>query len=147
MRKTSLVVLALFVLSPLLARADDDPEPPGKGGPVLRKLRGKWTVTRMISKGKELKTPKSAPVYVFDGDKVTYEGGKLTYSAKVKVDAKSKVHVLEMTREDTKTTRKMAFKIEKEELFLAVSVGDLTKEDFSGETGVVMVLRREKKDR
>jgi uncharacterized protein (TIGR03067 family) len=144
MRKTSLVVLTLLALSPWLVRADDDPEPPGKGGPELRKLRGKWVGTRLISRGKEGKLGQGI-TYVFDGDKLTYESGKRTYSAKVKVDAKNKVRLLEVTRDDTKATVKWAFEIRKGELYLAIKGEDLTKEDFSGNNGIVMVLEREKK--
>ena len=151
MRKTSMLILTLFALSPLLAWADDDPEPPGKGGPELRKLRGKWVATRRLSNGKEMKPPaKTAITYVFDGDKVTYESGKLKYVAKVKVDTKSKPHVLELIREDVKSTRKMAFKIDKGELYLAsggFKGDDLTKVDFSGNNGLVLILEREKKDK
>src|SRR5262245_1304286 len=119
MRKLGLVVLALVVLSPLAVLADeDDPEPPAGGWPELHKLRGKWTVTRMRDKGREVN--EGSPVsYAFDGDKLTYETPKDKYVVKVKIDAKNKVHVLEMTREDTKTTSKLAFKIDGDELFLA----------------------------
>src|SRR4051794_39203928 len=48
MRKLSVLTLTLFVLSPLPAWAGDDPEPPNKGGPELRKLRGKWVATRCL---------------------------------------------------------------------------------------------------
>src|SRR5262245_14231326 len=118
MRKTSLMLLALFVLAPLLAWAGDDPEPPARGGPELRKLRGKWTVMTRKFRGKEVPTPKElAMTYEFDGDKVTVKNARTEYVAKVKLDAKARPATLELTREDTKATTKMAFKVEKGELY------------------------------
>jgi len=142
-----LPALALFALSPLLVRADDDPEPPA-GGATLRQLRGKWTMTRRIFNGKETKpAAKSIVSYTFDGDKVTYSSGKLTYTAKVKIDTKTRPATLEMTREDAKVApRKLPFKIEKGELYLVTVLGrDVTKEDFSGNNSPVMIFTREKK--
>ena len=42
-----------------------DPEPPA-GGPELRQLKGTWTVTKVMFKGKELKPPR-AMTYTFEG--------------------------------------------------------------------------------
>src|SRR5262245_11179774 len=130
MRKTGLVVLALVVLSLLVVRADeDDPEPPAGSGPQLRKLRGTWTVTRALIRGKESKPPsKSSITYSFDGDKVTYEAGKTKYVSKAKVTTEGKVTVLELTREDTKAVRKVAFKIEKGELYLVSGTSGFGKD-------------------
>jgi len=111
MRKTFLVVLALCVLAPLMTRADDDPEPQ-KVGPELRKLEGKWTVVRLMTKGREMKPTNTT--YAFDGDKLTVEmNGRTTMVAKVKIDAKKKPPVLELTREGAKVTTKMGMKLDK----------------------------------
>lgn len=146
MRPMSFTVLALCVLSPLLSRADD-PEPPGKGGAELRKLRGKWVVDRAIFAGKESKPNVKVNItYTFDGDKVTYDNGKTTYVSKIKLDTKKKPFVMEVTREDTKLTRKWVYKIEKDELHLVtVLKGDPKDEDLSGKNSSVLIFTREKK--
>jgi uncharacterized protein (TIGR03067 family) len=149
MRRAFVVALALSVFVVAARADDDDPEPPG--GSSLRALRGKWTVTRRIFRGKEMKTNAAAATYEFDGDKVTVDTGKLHYVAKVKVDAKKKPATLELSRDDAKGPSKMAFKIEKGELYLALTppnggLGDVKGEDvFKGETRPLMVLKREKK--
>src|SRR5262245_29403968 len=133
MRRAFVLLLALS-LSPALARGDDDPEPPGKGGTELRKLKGKWAVTRRVFRGTELKGGVTA-TYEFNGDKVTVDTGRLKYVAKVKADVKNKPATLELTREDTKTTSRLAFKIEKGELHLVLSPpkGNVqADEDFTG---------------
>src|SRR5947208_2139391 len=113
MRRTLIVVLALSAVA-VAARAEDvDPEPPGGGRAVLRKLSGKWAVTHRTFKGRELKSS-ITPTYAFDGDKVTMDNGRLNYVAKVKIDAKAKPPVLLMTREDVKTTLRWAFKLDKD---------------------------------
>src|SRR4051794_32529920 len=116
MRAAVIMVLALSALA--AARADDvDPEPPGRGGPELRKLQGKWIVTRRVLSGKEMKS-KVEGIYEFAGDKVTVINGKFKTVAKVKVHAKNKPMVLELIREDLKVTSKSAFKLDKGELYL-----------------------------
>src|SRR3954471_4641203 len=120
MHKAFIMVLALSALA-VAARADDvDPEPPGKGGPELRKLRGKWAVTRRVLGGREMKS-KVVTTYEFSGDKVTVDTGRLKDVAAGKVNAKNKPAVLDLTREDTKTTTRMAFKIDKGELYLVAT--------------------------
>src|SRR5262245_21393373 len=110
--------LALCLLCASHARADDDdPEPSGKGGSMLRDLRSKWTVTRRVLQGRETKGA-ATTTYEFDGDEVTVDTGTLKYTAKVKVDAKKKPAVMELTREGAKATSRMEFKIEKGELYL-----------------------------
>jgi uncharacterized protein (TIGR03067 family) len=142
-----LLILSLAVP----ARADDDPEPPGKGGTLLRQLKGKWTVTRRVLQGRETKGGATL-TYEFDGDKVTVDTGNMKYTAKVKVDAKKKKSaVLELTREGAKAPTRSEFKIEKGELYLVPAVskkglGEEKEEDvFKGETRPLMVLKREKK--
>jgi uncharacterized protein (TIGR03067 family) len=149
MRRAFLVALALSVFAVAARADDDDPEPPG--GSSLRALRGKWTVTRRVFRGKEMKTSAATATYEFDGAKVTVDTGKLHYTAKVKVDAKKKPAMLELSRDDTNGTSKMAFKIDKGELYLALTPpkgvgGEVKEEDvFKGETRPLMVLKREKK--
>ena len=142
--------LALCLLCASHARADDDPEPPGKGDTLLRQLKGKWTVTRRVLQGRETKGGATL-TYEFDGDKVTVVTGNMKYTAKVKVDAKKKPAVLELTREGAKAPTRSGFKIEKGELYLVPAVskkglGEEKEEDvFKGETRPLMVLKREKK--
>jgi uncharacterized protein (TIGR03067 family) len=146
MRRAFFVVLALSAVVAVRA-ADDNPEPPGKGGAELRKLKGKWTVTRRVFRGTELKGGVTA-TYEFNGDKVTIDNGRLKYVAKVKADVKNKPAMLELTREDTKTTSRLAFKIDKGELYLVLSPpkGNVqADEDFTGMNRPLMVLSREKK--
>jgi uncharacterized protein (TIGR03067 family) len=139
MRRILIVVLALAVVTVARA-ADDDPEPPG-GQTVLRKLQGKWTVVRRTYKGRDLKSS-VVPTYAFAGDKVTMDNGRLTYVAKVKIDAKARPLSLVMTREDVKTTVRWAFKFENGALLAVANSG--AKEDFSGNEAPVMVLERQK---
>lgn len=133
---------------PATAHADDDPEPPG--GPSLRKLEGKWTLTRRVLRGKETKGGGTLS-YEFDGDKVTVDTGTMKYTAKVKVDARKKPTVLELTREGQKSPTRSEFKIEKGELFLVpvsrkgLGIVEKLEDVFKGETRPLMVLKREKK--
>src|SRR5262245_6760455 len=143
MHRAVIMALALSVLA-AAARAEDDPEPPGKGGPELRKLKGKWAVTRWVLGGKERKF-NSELTYEFTGDKVTVVNGKIKSVATVKVNAKNEPAVLELIREDIKTSTKMACKIDKGELFLVATPrnGDVQAgEDFSGKSRPLMVLTR-----
>jgi uncharacterized protein (TIGR03067 family) len=155
MHRACAVILALGVLWPLVGRAGDDPEPPGKGGVELRKLRGKWEAVSMKMKGRELKAP-AGTTYHFEGDKVTVKTSRLTYVAKVKYDAKKKPPIIELTREDTKATIEYAVKLDKGELLLApMRVFGKAKDkgtkvenvDFTGENNPVMTLVREKKEK
>jgi uncharacterized protein (TIGR03067 family) len=133
----------LAACSALLARADDDPEPPGKGGALLRELKGKWTAVRSVAKGRERKDVRFT--YEFDGDKLTLDNGSTKTVFKVKVDARKKPAVLERTRQGEKTA-KLFFKIEKGELYLAGDFGESKADkDFSGNSGSMAVLKREKK--
>src|SRR6476646_3350676 len=128
-----LVALALCLLGASQARADDDPEPPGKGGKLLRDLKGKWISVRQVANGRERKD--AYLVYEFDGDKLTLDNGSTRTVLKVKVDARHKPAVLERTAEGKKTER-LFFKIEKGELYLAGDFGpDKAAKDFSGKTG------------
>ena len=146
MRRTLIVVLALSALA-VAARAEDvDPEPPGNGRAELRKLRGKWTLTRRVFGRTEKKGP-FATTYEFDGNKVTVANANSKYAATVKVDAKKNPLVLHLTREDTKTTSRIAFKIDKGELFLVFlppKNNAQADEDFSGMSRPLVVLTREK---
>lgn len=151
MRRMSIAVLALCILSPLLAGADVDPEPPGKGKSELRRLQGTWTVNRTINfKSKDKPASPFATTYSFDGDKLTYDSGKTKWVAKVKVNTKNQPHLLELAREESKTASKMAYRIEKGELYL-VTVGKWAlKTDekiFNGKQGSVSVSTRQKQDR
>jgi uncharacterized protein (TIGR03067 family) len=148
-RAAAAFALALCLLCASHARADDDPEPPDKGGALLRQLKGKWTVTRRVLRGKETKGGGTL-TYEFDGDKVTVDTGSMKYTATVKVDAKKKPAVLELTREGAKAPTRSEFKIEKGELYLVpvpkYGLGVVEKEEdaFKGETRPLMVLKREK---
>jgi uncharacterized protein (TIGR03067 family) len=145
MRAVGIMVLALSALT--AARAEDvDPEPPGNS-PLLRKLQGKWAVTRRVSSGPKV-VKQSVITYEFVGDKVTVMNGKFKMLGKVKIHSKSKPMVLELIREDIKTTNRLAFKTDNGELYLVAVPrnGDVpADEDFSGKSRVVTVLGREKK--
>jgi len=146
MRTFALSILVL-ALAGGWARTEEDVDPePQTGG--LSQLRGKWVVSRMIFSGKDGKT--SAGSYTFEGNKVTVQSGKLTYTATVKIDTRKKPATLELIRDELKSTRTMPFKVENGELFLAIPAfkggdGNPKAEDFSGESRPVMVLTREKK--
>ena len=145
MHRAFSLLLALS-LSPALARGDDNPEPP-KGGPELRKLQGKWTVTRRVFRGKDVPS-NTVQTYEFVGNKLTMDNGKFKYVATVKANVKNKPAVLELTRTDVKTTSRMAFKIDKGQLHLVLTPpkGDVqADEDFSGMNRPMLVLSREKK--
>jgi hypothetical protein len=146
MRGTLLVVLALSAVAVARA-ADDDPEPPGKGGAELRKLKGKWTLVRRIINTREVKASDGA-TYEFSGDKVTVTAPSSNYVARVKAEVKDKLLVLHLSRENSKLTTRMACKIEKGELYL-ISLplkGDVKQGDvFRGTIRPVMILTGEKK--
>ena len=138
MRRALVTALALSVL--VVAARADDPEPPGTS---LRKLEGKWASVRSVAMGKERKDPRFT--YEFDGDKLTLDNGSTRTVFKVKVDARHKPAVLERTGEG-KNTARLFFKIEKGELYLAGDFGpDKADKDFSGKSGSMAVLKREKK--
>jgi uncharacterized protein (TIGR03067 family) len=132
---------ATFLSAP--ARAGDDPEPPGKGGALLHKLKGKWTAVRQVAKGRERKDFRLT--YEFDGDKLTLDNGSTKTVFKVKVDARHRPAVLERIGEGKEAWR-LYFKIEKGELYLAGDFGpSKAGKDFSGKSGSMAVMRREKK--
>jgi uncharacterized protein (TIGR03067 family) len=143
--RTFALPMALLALAGF-ARADDtDPEPPGSSDPEVRKLAGTWKADRFIWQGK---TPKGTPqtTYTFKGDKLSVDTGKSKYTAKLKFDTKNRPFSFELTSADAKImTRRMAFKIEKGELFLAAGFGKDAKVDFSGESGAVLVFKKEEK--
>lgn len=58
-------------------------------------------MARRVLRGMETKGGGTL-IYEFDGDKVTVDTGNMKYTAKVKVDAKKKPAVLELTREGAK---------------------------------------------
>jgi len=161
MRKTTGAVLALCALAALAGRADDpDPEPPGGGKAELKKLKGTWTVTRRLSRGRELKALSSVMTFTFDGDKLTRttslnKGNKKAERSvkfKVKLDTKKQPHRIEMVPEDGKNSQVGIYKIEKGELYFAPGrptgkKGNITyvvPKDFKGAQGVVYVMTREK---
>jgi uncharacterized protein (TIGR03067 family) len=141
-RTATAFAISLCLLGASHARPDDDPEPPGKGGSMLRELKGKWTAVRSIANGEDRKV---IPLtYEFDGDKLTLENGKRKTVFKVKVDARHKPAVLERIGPGETTT--LFFKIEKGELYLAGNFGEnKAAKDFSGKTGSMVVMKREKK--
>jgi uncharacterized protein (TIGR03067 family) len=142
MRTFALTVALLAVAG--LARAEDDPEPPGGSSAALRKLAGTWNAVRVISQGVE--QPYDLTSYSFEKDKVinTLGRGKISRTLTLKLD-KKRPDVIELTPENSKTTR-FFFKIEKGELYL---MPDRTndpkaKPDFSGKTTAVIILKKEK---
>jgi hypothetical protein len=139
MRRFALTVLLLVLVG--FAFAEDDPEPPAT---PLRKLQGTWTSVRRIAKGVEMAYTQIT--FTFDKDKVTsnldfFDKDKVT---SVKTDRK-RPDLLEMTQ-DQRPTRRFFFKVEKGELYLAQDRTNdpKAKPDFSGQTELVMILKREK---
>src|SRR5262245_13023393 len=125
--------LALCLLFASHARADDDPEPPGKGEALLRELKGKWTAVRTVANGREGKSVRVT--YAFDGDTLTLDNGRANAVFKVKVDARQKPAVLERTAEGKKAVT-LFFKIDKGELYLAGDLGEgKADKDFSAKSG------------
>ena len=107
-------------------------------------------MARRVLRGKETRGAATL-TYEFDGDKVTVETGKTKYAAKVKVDARKKPAVLELTREGQNVASRMEFEIEKGELYLVPvprkgpGGGGKEEDVFKGETRPLMVLKRERK--
>src|SRR5687767_9534474 len=94
-----LLSLLLVLAPPVLAwGSDDDPEPPTSSASELRKLKGTWTVSHGIVKGKETK-PARATTYTFDGNKLTIVGGPRPYEKKVKINTKKQPFKIEVTLE------------------------------------------------
>jgi hypothetical protein len=142
--RTFALAVALLAVAGLARADDDDPEPPGSAS--LRKLMGKWVSVRRIAKGEEMAYTQLS--YAFEKDKVTSSSGngKLVRTMTLKVD-KKRSDVIEMTGENVKVkTTRFFFKIEKGELFLTPtrSTDPKAKPDFTGGTGTVMILKKEK---
>jgi uncharacterized protein (TIGR03067 family) len=142
MRTFALTVAVLAVAS--LARAEDDPEPPGSG---LRRLRGTWKMVRVLVKGKERT---SDATYTFEKDRAIYTFGDKdskggTYTMTLKAD-KDRPNVIEMRRQGGPPMRYF-FKIENGELYLVQirSSDPKVKPDYSGKGAPVRVLKREMK--
>lgn len=138
-----------FVLAlPVLAGDDkDDPEPPGSSAGILRKLKGSWTVSHAIFKGKDVKPPKNM-TYLFDGDKMTIDTGLGKGQAKkVKIDARKRPFAITLTMEGSDRAQEGIFKFEKGQLYLALSSPKSAKAPttFDGESGPVLVLTPVKK--
>src|SRR5262245_37060315 len=141
MRRFALL-LGMLILAAAPGRANDDPEPPGGGD--ARKLLGKWTASRMLYDLKPSKTP--VATYTFERDRFSQSSAAGTYRGKLKIDAKTKPIMLELKYDDPKVTSRVAVKIEKGELFIALRPGDDPKRvDFTGADGPVLVLTPQKK--
>jgi len=138
--------LALFCAAPAAGADDEDPEPPSQ---ALGALKGTWTATKVVFAGREAKAPPGI-TYALERGKLVRsvpagKGGNQTFE--VKVDARKKPYRITMTPEGGGRAQSGIFKIEKGELFLATGAGKDGKgpEDFSGTTGGVMVMSKEKK--
>src|SRR5262245_50759788 len=126
MRKTTIALLALGALAPLVTRADDpDPEPAGEKA-ELAKLEGTWVVTKAIWGKREARsTP--ATTYSFDGDRLVVVvppprgEGKQTF--KVKLDTKKTPHRYTLTPDGKGKARSGVYKFEKGLLHLAKGRG------------------------
>jgi uncharacterized protein (TIGR03067 family) len=157
MRKTTSALLALCALAALAGRADDPEPDPAKE--ELKKLQGTWTVTKWLSSDGEGR-PSSEMTFTFDGDKLTQSTYLVTLKVKddrtmkykVKVGTKKRPHTITLTLTPSNRTRSQAgiYKIEKGVLYLTLGLpvrggkGAVAPKDFSGDTGPVYVMTREK---
>jgi uncharacterized protein (TIGR03067 family) len=155
MRETASAVLALCALAALAGRADEAEPDPAKE--ELKKLQGKWTVTKVLSSDGEGK-PSSEMTLTFDGDKLTQSTYLATLKVKddrtmtytVKVGTKKRPHTITLTHKGDKRSQAGTYKIEKGVLYLALGLpvrggkGAVAPKDFSGDTGPVYVMTREK---
>src|SRR5256885_786429 len=108
MARYLIVVLAValcLTAAPQRARPDEDGDPEPSGGPAskgLRALEGKWTVTRAVFGGREMKAPPGL-TYEFAGGKLTRtmplgkKGGDNKQLLDVKVDLSKKPHRITLT--------------------------------------------------
>jgi uncharacterized protein (TIGR03067 family) len=135
------LLVAVALASPTSRADNTDPEPPGSSSSELRKLKGAWTMARLVFKGREIK-PGGVMTYTFDGDKLTIDQNGNKRTLKVKLDTKKKPFTIEMTDENTKRVQSGIYKIDKGELFITATKAVTT---FDGDTGPVMVLSAEKK--
>jgi uncharacterized protein (TIGR03067 family) len=150
MRKTPIAVLALCALAALAGRADD-PEPPADGKAELKKLRGKWVVTRQVVGGRDRPLPEGL-YYTFDGDRLTRSTptdrgrGVKEKRFRVKVSTRKKPHTIELIPEGCDEGQVCIFKLEKSELHLAMGgPKDKAPVNFRGDAGALVVLRKEAK--
>jgi uncharacterized protein (TIGR03067 family) len=154
MRKTTSALLALCALAALAGRADEA-EPPDDAKQALKKLKGKWTVTKALLNKRELRAPIGGS-YTFDGDKLTRETPQwraevVRTTFKVKIDTRRRPHRIELTDEGG-GGQVGIYKIEKGQLYLALGrpkdvKGDkdpAVPTDFKGEARPVYVMKREK---
>ena len=110
---------------------------------MLREIEGKWAVVRTLAHGREGKGVRVT--YEFDGDRLTLDNGRAKAAFKVKVDARQKPAALEWAAEGKKAVRAF-FKVDKGELYLAGDLGEgKADKDFSGKSGSLVVMKREKK--
>lgn len=144
----ALALSLVLLVAAAAARGDDDPEPPG-GSSGLGKLRGTWTVTKLMLKGKEMTAPRSM-TYTFEGAKLTTTIGTTKRTMKVKVNTAKTPHTIELTPEGGQAAREGIFKVDGDELRIALptagkGVKGATPTTFDGTTGSVLILTREKK--
>jgi uncharacterized protein (TIGR03067 family) len=160
MRKTTSALLGLCALAALGGRADDpDPEPPGGGQAELKKLKGTWTVTKILAGNREVKLS-STTTFTFDGDKLTRttslakakKKAERSLKYKVKLDTKKQPHRIELVPDNGKNSQVGIYKIEKGQLHFAPgrptgkngNISYVVPRDFKGEQGPVYVMTREK---
>jgi uncharacterized protein (TIGR03067 family) len=168
MRKTTIALLALCALAAAAGRAaDPDPEPAGAKA-ELEKLKGTWTLTKVLAGTRlggsvvmtEVKR-RGGMTFTFDRDKLVITQtvvvrGKgtveSTQSYKVKIDAKKEPHAIDMVHDGRGSVVAWIYKIEKGELYLAKGPSLFEKgtkppgrpKDFEGEGVEVYVLTGQK---
>jgi uncharacterized protein (TIGR03067 family) len=142
--RTFALMAAMLALAGI-ARADEDPEPPG-GAAALRQLKGTWVSVRRIAGGKETEFAEMA-TYKFEGDKASYtfgKGGKTARVMKFEADRK-RPFAFQVIQENTKAATRYFFKIEKGELHLTLdrSKDPNARPDFSGKVMPVVIYKRQ----
>src|SRR5262245_8230147 len=141
-----LLGLVLLAAGPAARADEDDPEPPG-GGREFVKLKGKWTVIRVILGGREVNPPRPIS-YTFESGKVTTEFGTQKRTTRVKLDARKRPATIEFIPQGAAKGQVSIYQIERGELKIASAPAKgekTTPTSFDGRTGTVLVLTREKK--
>jgi uncharacterized protein (TIGR03067 family) len=141
-------LIALLILVPLAARADDAPDPEPRPAD-LKKLEGEWELTTLRNQGRDRKIPAGIEwsLTIAKGkitSKVNLRGRGRNTECTIKIDSRKSPRHIDQTDTTTRQTTQGIYKLEKDELTIASGPAGARPKDFATATDV-MVFKRKKK--